>query len=51
MLDEKPVIVSKNGVKTKDYWTKSLKIMKNHKKFVERLEKYDKNSLEPRLKK
>jgi dynein heavy chain len=51
MLDEKPIIVNKDGVKTKDYWAKSLKIMKNHKKFLERLEKYDKNNLDPRFKK
>jgi dynein heavy chain len=51
MLEEKPIIVNKNGVKSKDYWKKSLSIMKNHKKFIERLEKYDKNNLDQKLKK
>jgi dynein heavy chain len=51
MLEEKPIIVNKNGVKTKDYWKRSLQIMKNYKKFLERLEKYDKNNLSPALKK
>jgi dynein heavy chain len=51
MLEEKPIIVNKNGVKTKDYWKRALQIMKNYKKFLERLEKYDKNNLSPALKK
>ena len=50
MLEEKPLIKKVEGKKVIDYWTKALKLMKDHKQFLIKLEQYDKDNLKDKVK-
>jgi len=50
MLEEKPLVKKVEGKKVNDYWTKALKLMKDHKSFMAKLENYDKDNLKEKVK-
>lgn len=50
MLEEKPLIKKVDGKKVNDFWTKALKLMKDHKSFMAKLENYDKDNLKEKIK-